>query len=147
MIINQSIVMFNRSKTSINTNVLVRDIDFAPTRHYLGRSGYRFAVRLQDSTGTVIDINESYLKLRMEQISVVRKDVNSDTANLTVTNIGTKDCYQVYVDLFGREFANRLTANKTLCPLDENQYFISGSNVSADYGFIRISLTKCTGPG
>ena len=68
MIANYSSVMFNRERTTINTNMLVHDNDHNPVRYELGKDGYMFSVMLKDINGAVHTFDETYLELKIEQI-------------------------------------------------------------------------------
>lgn len=146
MIISYSIVMFRRERNNISTNVLISDIDNSPVRHYIGRDGYSFSVNLRDVSGRIHDFDPSYVRVSIDQLSITKTDRLDVNPKVTLTNLGSKSCYQQFVDMLGKETADLFQSNKAVCPVN-SEYYISGSSFSNDYGAVKITLVKCFGNG
>lgn len=91
MVINYSLVMFERRRSIINTTMLINDNNNNPVRHYIGNEGYRFSVMLRDITGRVYDFDESYLRLRIDHLSITKTHILDTNSTVTLTNLGSKN--------------------------------------------------------
>ena len=70
-------VIINRGDTKKTLNTTVKDITNDPTKHYIGRGTFGFAVEFQDpTTGNNLFMDKTYFELSIQNIFVTR-DPNS----------------------------------------------------------------------